>query len=180
MMQLQLQRRELELHRANFTGLMDLFDANYLRVVRLLPCSGSGGAGTRASRSRASGSPDLFFEIIEQHNYTTDLRLTYCFAGDSGAVRDPNAIVRVYHDARQAELLACTPGRQFRELHNPWVPSKDELRRRWVMNRFLFKWSSYLLRLGHAVSTFRPVTGVPGRDYPHVKRAARQHACAHD
>lgn len=155
------QQSRLELEGPNFAGLMTMFDANFKRLGWLCPMK------DHAWRSRADGSPDLFLQIIERHAYTTELRLTYFFPEGQGAKADPDAVLRVYHDARQAEIISCRPGRSFRRLHGPWVPSPDELQRRWNLNRFLAKWLDYLLARGHALDTFRPVNALP-------EHAARQ------
>lgn len=139
----------------DFAGLMAMFDANYKRLGWLCPARGT------AFRSRADGSPDLFMEIVKRHAYTTELRLTYFFAEGRGAQADPDAHLRIYHDAHQAEIMSCRPGMSFRRLHGPWVPSAQELQRRWTINRFLSKWLDYLLYQGHAVDTFRPVRALP-------------------
>lgn len=144
----------------DFAGLMIMFDVNFKQLGWLVPPDGD------VFRSRAEGSPDLFAEILERHPYTTELRLTYCFTGPDGGVVDPDARLRIYHDARQAEILSCRPGRSFRRLHGPWVPSEAELHRRWTLNRFLFKWLEYLLEQGHGVDTFQPVSGMPGAGEP--------------
>lgn len=143
------------MHGPDFAGLMTMFDANFKRLGWLVPPDGD------AFRSRAQGSPDLFVEVLERHPYTTELRLTHYFVEGDDAVGDPDARLRIYHDARQAEILSCRPGRSFRRLHGPWVPSPAELHRRWTINRFLFKWLDYLLDQGHAVDTFHPVSGLP-------------------
>lgn len=140
----------------DFAGLMAMFDANYTRLGWLCPTDGV------AYRSRAQGSPDLYAEVLERHPYTTEMRLTYFLADGDAATADPDCRLRIYHDARQAEITACRPGRSFRRLHGPWVPSADELHRRWTLNRFLAKWLEYLLGQGHGIDTFHPVSSLPG------------------
>lgn len=45
--------------------------------------------------SRVSGSPDLYLTVLERHDYTSYLQLTYVFP-DTG-IQNPNAYIRVYH-----------------------------------------------------------------------------------
>lgn len=144
----------------DFAGLMAMFDANYTRLGWLCPTDGV------AHRSRAQGSPDLYAQVLERHPYTTELRLTYFFERGRGTRADPDARLRIYHDARQAEIMSCRPGRSFRRLHGPWVPSPDEMHRRWTLNRFLAKWLDYLLAQGHAIDTFHPVKALPRAGNP--------------
>ncbi len=47
---------------------------------------------------------DLHLTIIEQTRYTTLIRLTYRFTHSDGNLSDPDALLRVYHDARQVEV----------------------------------------------------------------------------
>jgi uncharacterized protein YqiB (DUF1249 family) len=58
--------------------------------------------------------------------------------------------VRIYHDARQAEVMSRSYRRLNREIRHCGVyPRGWELRRRWDLNRFLYKWLGYCCYQGH-------------------------------
>lgn len=128
-----------------FAGLMDLYERNYIlvrRLIRTLPAE----HGARVSRVR--DGLDLHMSLVERHRYTTDLLLTYRFIRDDGEHLEPELHIRVYHDARVAEVLAAHLRRSpaFRFISDGPV----DLAARWRVNRFLFKWLGYCLHQGHA------------------------------
>lgn len=91
---------------------------------------------------------DLYLEILEQTPYTTLIHLTYQFSDATGSKSDPDAILRLYHDACQAEVLdlkqrALPLTRSFQ------FPALDQ---KWKVNMFLSKWLSYCAALGHHFS----------------------------
>ena len=123
----------------SFAGLMAVYESNYRRLLVLAP-----GLDTlEAAVSRVPGCLDLHLRVLERHRYTTLLHLTYYFEEPGGGLRaDPDLTIRVYHDARQAEAVACT---------RPQRGGGDgcTLAGRWRMNRFLEKWLAYCLAQGH-------------------------------
>ena len=132
----------------SFAGLMELYESNYLRLRRLCPDVNS---VNRHQISQLDRGSDLHLELIERTPYTTQLRLTYLFSDIStgAALREPDVLIRMYHDARQAEVLEryCRHrGELFAQAAAPQVP---DLLCRWRYNRFLFKWLGFLLRQGH-------------------------------
>lgn len=92
--------------------------------------------------SRLDGHIDLHLEILEQTPYTTLIHLTYLFC-EGGA--DPDALLRVYHDARQMEVLEL----RQRVLPLSRRPDMCALERKWRINLFLSKWLGYCCRQGH-------------------------------
>jgi uncharacterized protein YqiB (DUF1249 family) len=96
------------------------------------------------------GGLDLHLEIIEQAPYTTLLRLTYFFPHNDGRVHripqaDPDALLRVYHDAGQVEVL---------DLRQTSLPIRRNyqypaLETKWRANLFLSKWLAFCARQGH-------------------------------
>jgi len=128
-----------------FAGLMDLYERNYILVRRLIPTL----PGDHSARvSRVAGGLDLHLSLVELHRYTTDFRLTYRFNRGDGDHLEPDLHIRVYHDARVAEVLAAhlrrSPAFRFKS------DGPVDLNARWRVNRFLFKWLGYSLHQGHA------------------------------
>jgi hypothetical protein len=127
-------------------ALLALCEENFHLLSRLVP-----QLGTRRGLlvSRLKGGVDLHLSIEEQARYTTLVRLTYFFAdGDgahSGFGADPDARLRVYHDARQVEVLDLrqTALPRFADYQPPALDSK------WRVNLFLWKWLAYCVQQGH-------------------------------
>jgi uncharacterized protein YqiB (DUF1249 family) len=131
-----------------FAGLMELYEANYIRLRRLCPGLDT---ITETSFSKTEGALDLHLRLIERCKYTTTIYLTYHFCDSLGELRpEPNLKVRVYHDARQAEVMSRSYRRLGREIRSRGLsPRGLELRRRWDLNRFLYKWLGYCCYQGH-------------------------------
>jgi len=60
-------------------------------------------------QSRVAGSPLLRMDILERHPYTHFLRLTYQFKDGESHEIAPDAHIRMYHDARLAEVTSFNP-----------------------------------------------------------------------
>ncbi len=133
-----------------FAALMDLYEHNYIGMRRLLPVMPTARVGFV---SRVSGGLDLHLQFVERCRYTSELILTYQFGQDDGAIiAEPNLRIRVYHDARQAEVMDAHPRHHSTcatdILAHHWVKDAP-LFTRWRINRFLYKWLGYCLRQGH-------------------------------
>lgn len=109
--------------------------------------------------SRVDGAPDLYLQMLERHSYTSFLRLTYVMGPERR--HNPNAHVRVYHDARLAEATAYSPELGTHRLAGPYLSMRGVVERSWRLNRALLKWLDYLLAQGHGPDTMRVVEDVP-------------------
>jgi uncharacterized protein YqiB (DUF1249 family) len=128
-----------------FASLMDLYECNYINIRRLITVM----PPSQIYRvSRVVDSLNLHLQVIERFRYTTELSLTYHFYRDTGIVAEPDLRIKVYHDARLAEVMSAqrrnSPGFGISA-----EGAKTELRARWRVNRFLYKWLSYCLHQGH-------------------------------
>jgi hypothetical protein len=127
-------------------ALIDLYEGNYLRLMRLVPDLDS-LEGTMVSR--VAGALDLYVTIEERFKYTTTLLLTYRFDDDGKMAMEPNARVCVYHDVRAVELVSHCRRKRSRKVHK-WLRGRmPELDHRWEMNRFLYKWLRFCSNQGH-------------------------------
>lgn len=131
----------------SFAALMELYENNYIFMRRLLPDPDRSGD---AVVSRVDGTPDLHLEVRERCPYTTSLRLTHFFDEGSEPEVTPNLEVRIYHDARVAEVLPSSCIRGFRYWQDSEPPEAGTLAWRWEVNRFLNRWLRYCLGEGHA------------------------------
>ena len=130
----------------SFTGLMTIYDSNYLKLRQLAGCD----AEPKSTRvSHAGNDCDLHLDVLRTEPYTTTLRMTYWFDERDGPVADPDLTVRVYHDARLAEALAARIAHRHLVLQDLDPAHAAELGRRWRVNMLLNKWLDYLLDAGH-------------------------------
>ena len=142
--------RSLLQGRPTLGELMALCEENYRVLARLIP-EMSDLAGYL--RSELSQGMDLHLEILEQTPYTTLLHLTYYFHHDKGAIPDPDATLRAYHDASQVEVL------DLRQTALPLVrgPHYPTLEQKWKANLFLSKWLVFSLAQGHLFKRSAPL-----------------------
>jgi uncharacterized protein YqiB (DUF1249 family) len=129
-----------------FAGLMDLYERNYIGIRRLIPVMPEAGVGLV---SRVPGGLDLHLDVLERFRYTTELSLTYHFARREGMIAEPNLCMRIYHDARLAEVISADLRRWPAFVIEETSTQQSQLITRWHVNRFLFKWLSYCLYQGH-------------------------------
>ncbi len=113
-------------------------------------------------RSQVEGSPVLRLEILERHPYTHFIRLTYDFENRERERLAPDAHIRMYQDARLAEVTAFNAEQAFKRTAHPWYPARPLLQRHWRENLALDKWLGYLIGQGHSFETMRPARrGIP-------------------
>lgn len=133
-----------------FSALMDLYECNYINMRRLLPIMPPASA---ARVSRTPGGMDLHLRVVERCRYTSELILTYQFSQEQGLpVAEPDLRIRVYHDARLAEVVTAHlrhPAFLAADLLDSARTGRFHLYNRWRINRFLYKWLTYCLRQGH-------------------------------
>lgn len=132
----------------SFTGLMALYESNYLRLLRLIPDIEQLDG---CFRSRVAGDCDLRLEIIERARYTVTLSLTYYLATADGLWIEPDMTLRVYLDGQLAEVTAIGKQRRSVSLSHMAREHRKELDRRWRRNIILNKWLEYLVDQGHLI-----------------------------
>ena len=120
--------------------LVDLCEENYSLLLKIAP-----DLHQMQGKFTSSGLPhvDLHLEILEQSPYTSLIHLTYYFDEESSAT--PDAILRVYHDSRQVEVI---------DLKEKSLVVIDHYQHpgllfKWKLNLFISKWLSYCCFQGH-------------------------------
>lgn len=132
---------------SSFAALMELYEANYIRLRRLC---GALSSVPDSAVSRAPGALDLHLMIQERSAYTTTLFLTYLLPDAEGTPRpNPNLLLRVYHDARQVEALSRDLDLHRHPMSRGRRRTETALERKWRLNRFLYKWLGYCAHQGH-------------------------------
>lgn len=133
-----------------FSWLMALYAENHQRLQRLFAV-----ATLTEGRyvSSVGDGLDLHLDVLVQHAYTVELRLSYAMLDPITGEPDPSAYVRLYRDARQAEATHCYIGRRWQDAIGMYPPPAEVLDHRLRMNTFLGKWLQYLTERGHGAGT---------------------------
>ena len=130
-----------------FAGLMDLYEHNYLRLRRIVPDLDIADEMISVS----PGHLDLYLSVKERCKFTTMLRMTYRFQHDDKLVCQPDMHIKIYHDARIAEVQDRLDKKHRR------IYSGEDLQQKWKLNRFLYKWLGYCLHQDHY---FHPMSNI--------------------
>ncbi|MBT8422227.1 MAG: DUF1249 domain-containing protein [Gammaproteobacteria bacterium] len=129
---------------------MALYEANYIKLFQLVPELDSRDG---AHVSCVSGDSDLHLQIEKRSKYTCELRLTYLFPEDDGVIADPDLVVRVYFDARMAEVTSWINAERHELLRYLSRQLQRELGICWSRNIVFSKWLEYLHDKGHSFSS---------------------------
>ncbi|WP_027858886.1 DUF1249 domain-containing protein [Marinobacterium jannaschii] len=122
-------------------------EANYARMLKLLPDIDD--CGERDFHVRWQQHQTVVrLSVEERFKYTTTVRLSYQHDGQSPWLEAPALLIRLYHDARVAEVV-CLQRSQLsgvypypnREMHQP-----DE---KLQLNEYLGEWLGHCLDRGH-------------------------------
>ncbi|MFW2403138.1 MAG: DUF1249 domain-containing protein [Gammaproteobacteria bacterium] len=133
----------------SFGGLMALYESNFIKLGRLV------GNIVNLDDNLVSTTPgdcDLFLWVESTARYTHILRMTYLFDEQDSVVADPDLIIRVYLDARMAEVAGWAEHHRHAMLQGLANRFGQELDRRWSNNMMLSKWLDYLIDAGHSFS----------------------------
>ena len=141
-----------------FAWLMALYTENHLRIGRMFPVRRL--ATGRWVSDVGDGLP-VHVDIIEQHPYTSEMRLSYAIADPVTGEPDPSAYLRLYHDAGQLEATHCYVGRRWQDVIGLNPSPQRLLGHRMRMNTFLGKWLQYLVERGHGEATLRYEGPIP-------------------
>ena len=126
-----------------FSSLMDLYEQNYMLARVLIPELRDMQGGV--FRSRVEGCMTLELSEIAHARYTSTFNLTYRFSSELRFAKEPDLMLRLYHDARTCEVMSgllpsrTNEDRRVRDLSNGYR-----------LNRFVGKWLSYCGRQGHS------------------------------
>ena len=130
------------------------YEANFEQLAWLVPELGS-AQGTLLSHG-ADGMT-LQLSILEHSKYTTTIALTHHLHMDSAPhlrlhsvmIVDPFMKIRVYHDARVAEVLSYQCHTQLQIFHPDATLNVQNLREKCRNNRFLSEWLDYCIARGY-------------------------------
>ena len=137
---------------SRFGWLMGLYAENFMKLTRLFKPA---DLVTGVYLSSIGDGLDVRLDILAQHRFTTELRLTYSVRDPVTGEPDPSAFIRLYRDARQAEATHCYVGRRWQDVIGMYPLPEAVIGHRLRMNTFLNKWLDYLAESGHGVARLR-------------------------
>lgn len=143
-----------ERYRVDLIELQAACEANYARLMRLLP----GMRETVEVRRVALSQGDyaygvLSLKVLETCPYTSTIEV--CQESRLDWLPSSRMEVRVYHDARMAEVISAQNARRFRGIYpypNAAMHHPDE---KTQLNVFLGEWLSHCLSCGHELLPVR-------------------------
>lgn len=134
-------------YKVDLVDLHTLCEMNYRRVLRLFPdyeCANS--------REFVAGGAKVVMEVIDRARYTTTFRVTQRgVLGIAGTVMDLE--LRVYHDARMAEVTSFQAHKRLVARYgypNPQMYQRDE---KFQQNRFAGELFEFCLAEGMTVDS---------------------------
>jgi uncharacterized protein YqiB (DUF1249 family) len=136
----------------SFVSLMSLYESNYIRLGWLIPRLHDIES---VCVSEVEEDCPLHLRIDERTKYTTTFTLTYLFDDGAEQVADPDLQIRIYHDARLAEVQSCARWHRHAMLEAIRSDLARALGDRWLRNIMLNKWLDYCVDRGHR---FLPAT----------------------
>ena len=138
---------------ASFVSLMSLYESNYIRLGWLIEDLSVVDGPIVSS---VAGDCPLHLKVEDRGRYTTTLTLTYMFDGDAEPLADPDLQIRVYHDARLAEVQSSARWHRHAMLESMRSSLARALGERWLRNIMLNKWLDYCVERGHRFATLAP------------------------
>lgn len=143
-----------ERYRVDLVELQAACEANYARLMQLLPGMREQPQPRRVALSQGEQLLGvLALEVVETCPYTSTIqvRQEHCLPW----LPVPQLEVRVYHDARMAEVVGAQSARRFRGIYpypNAAMHQPDE---KTQLNVFLGEWLSHCLACGHEMALVR-------------------------
>ncbi len=129
-------------YHVDLAGLMRTYEMNYAKLNRLLPKEAKVGD----SRAYQVSAITYQIQILEITKYTTVIDICQC--DDHPVFPLPRMTVRLYHDARVAEVCSSEQISRIKPRYdypNSKMMQKDEKHQ---LNQFLSDWLSFCLRQG--------------------------------
>ncbi|TBU88030.1 DUF1249 domain-containing protein [Phytopseudomonas dryadis] len=137
-----------ERYRVDLIELQAACEANYARLMRLLPAMREATGARRVALSQGERQLGILaLEVVESCPYTSTVQVRQEHSLPWLPV--PQLEVRVYHDARMAEVIGAQSARRFRGIYpypNAAMHQPDE---KTQLNVFLGEWLSHCLACGH-------------------------------
>lgn len=139
-----------ERYKVDLKSMLADCEANYVRLRRLFPDMMS---ATERGVGLGGGGHTLMLSVLERTSYTTLLELTQGGVAQAqrSVVRSPRLKVRLYHDAKLAEVTTCQRINYIQSNYdypNEHMVQPDE---KFQWNHFLGEWLANALAHGYVL-----------------------------
>ncbi|PAU87619.1 cytoplasmic protein [Pseudomonas sp. WN033] len=135
-------------YRVDLSDLQAVCEANYWRLLRLMPAMADQDERRIAVDTGDGQSQALVMRVLERCRYTSTLQLLHERVHEW--LVPPSMEVRLYHDAGMAEVVAAYNRRRFRGVYpypNEQMLHPDE---KYQLNLFLGEWLGHCQRHGQS------------------------------
>ena len=152
--------RSAQRYRIDLSAHMAECDANYLRMMKLAP--GLDDSDQRSlTLALAEQDVTVRIRLLERCPYTSLVELTQgaTVHGLNFELPEPRMLIRLYHDARSAEVIEYQNAKRFDAVYpypNSTMRQRDEKAQ---INKFLGEYLSICLAYGAAVTEGALVSG---------------------
>ncbi len=138
-------------------NMMQVYEGNYCYLLQLLPDMKE-ISGTVFSEF--NGRPVLFIDVLEQCKYTSMIAVTHYLSFENNVVADMELRLRVYHDARVAEVTSYQHHKKLLPVYS--YPNKKMYQtfEKKQVNLFLKEWLEFCVRYGVQFEKIPPAVGV--------------------
>lgn len=123
--------------------LQQLCESNYRKIFQLIPELSA--FGPRACVF-ANNDNTLYVKVIDRSAHTLTVELSHCFYKDQEMLIEPAVKIRIYLDAKLAEVLSDHARATVREVYRNASPGPEILNYKWRLNYFLQKWLDHCLK----------------------------------
>ncbi len=147
----------------DLSAQMAVCDANFIRILQLLPDMEFGAKREISFNNQLNlnlqpaNSLTTTLEVIESFKYTSTIKLAnlsnQAFTKTDCYYQSPEMLIRMYHDAKTAEVISYQQARYFKAkypLPNKSMYQADEKEQ---INFFLSEWLSFCQKEGLCSST---------------------------
>jgi len=126
--------------------LARLCEANFGKLLALIPDL---AYIPETATARVDGKPSLHLKLIERSPYTLTLELSHCFMWEFQALLEPAVKIRIYLDARAAEVLSDHARPFVLDALKHDCSARSVLDYKWSLNYFLSRWLDHCLQANY-------------------------------
>lgn len=134
-----------------------LCEANFVRLQRLLN-SASGSEFQFCWVDKHGNQIDVDISIVERFKYTTTIQLIKTLHGVPAPMNNVELTVRIYDDARMAEVVTLSQGRQLAGVYRYPNDQMYQIDEKAQANHYLAEWLSHLLNHGAVRKQWTPTS----------------------
>ena len=130
----------------SFTGLMTLYESNFLRLIDLK----SDFMNLEGEHiARCKNENDIIFTITKKEKYTIFFSMSYIFADKISIEYKPNLKIVVYSDGKLVQVTGIDETHECPDFNKITLPHKYIINHLWRKNIILNKWLEHLINLNY-------------------------------